>query len=149
MPRVRRKAKRRPEYTSQERKMLTDSVSLTCPRFGSFRRCNINWPVLEEAWRHLEAELLPQWIAENPCTRPVGWLLFDAKQPRLPVVGEQALEALEWTRDHCHSRQYFFFDVNRRLGIRDGSNDSQAAFESEKQYLQRLNLLAESERALL
>src|SRR6476620_8771601 len=104
MPRVRRKAKRRPEYTRQERFMLTHGVSFTCPRFGSYRRDSINWPVLEAAWRDLEGELLSQWIAEHPFTRPVGWLLFDAKQPRLPVIGEQELEALEWSRANCHYR---------------------------------------------
>jgi hypothetical protein len=149
MPRVRRKKKMRLDYTRQERNMLTHGVSFTCPRFGCFRRNNINWPVLEAAWRDLEAEILPEWIVSNPFTRPVGWLLFDAKQPRLPVVGEQAIESLEWSREHCHSRQYFFFDINRRLHIDDGSNNSEELFESEKQYLCRLNLLTDGERALL
>lgn len=149
MPRVRRKAKRRNDYHPEEIKQLTTGVSLMNPRFGTWHRQKINWPVLKAAWRDLESDLLPEWIAENPFTRPVAYWLFDAKQPRLPVVGEQKLEALEWSRSQCHFRQYFFFNVNRRLGIDDGSRDSEAAFESEKQYLQRLDLLTDGERDLL
>ena len=149
MPRVKRKGKRRRDYSKSEVNQLTSGVSMTNPRFGSWSRQNINWPELESAWRELEGELLQEWIAEQLFTRPVGWLLFDAKQPRLPVIGEQLLEALEWTRSHCHFRQHFFFDINHRLGIEDDSRDSHGPYESEKQYLIRISALTEVELAQL
>jgi hypothetical protein len=150
MPRVRRKAKRRPEYTRQERNMLTHGSSFTCPRFGTYRRANINWPILTAAWRDLEGELLPEWIAENPFTRPVGWLLFDAKKPRLRTVGEQRIESVEAAekRGLGDLRLCFFEELNQRLGAEETRYDEQN-WETEKQYLCRLNLLTESERALL
>jgi hypothetical protein len=148
MPRVKRRAKRRRDYTKQEINLLTTGISLTT-RFGALHKGLADMAAMREAWDDLRDELLPQWIESHPFSRPIGWLLFDATQPRIAVVGEAALESLEWTRSHSDYRQHDFFALNHRLGIEDNSRDSEAAFESEKQYLTRIGALTESELALL
>ena len=92
---------------------------------------------------------MEEWVAANPFTRPLGYWEVDADQPRLPVSGEAAIEARDWMEAHQHYRQYSFLWLNWRLGIDDDSRNSEAAFESEKQYLIRLDLLTDAERALL
>jgi hypothetical protein len=149
MPRVKRRTKRRLDYTDSEIQQLSGGVSMTNPRFGTWHRNNVNWPVFEQAWDDLCDEILPGWIAAHPFTRPAGWILFEVKEPRLPVVGEASIEALEWNREHRDFRQCFFLGINRRLGIDDDSRDSEAAYECEKQYLTRLGLLTDAEKQLL
>lgn len=148
MPNIRRRAKRRNDYTMQEKSLLSSGVSLNT-RFGCLHKGKADLDAMREAWNNLRDELLPEWIESHPFSRPVAYWLFDASLPRIAVVGEQLLEALEWSDAHRHYRQHFFFGLNRRLGIDDGSRDSQAAFESEQQYLIRCELLTAGERDLL
>ena len=149
MPRVKRIAKRRREYPPNEIQLLLTGVALTT-RFGALHKGQGDKAGLRQLWEELRDELLDQWISEHPFTRPFAWLLFDAKEPRLRTVGEQRIESLEAAQKRglgeyrlCH-----FENLNRRLGAEE-TRGSEGEWETEKQYLCRLNLLADSERALL
>ncbi len=147
MPRNLRRTRFRKTRDPQEIKLLTHGVSLTT-RFGIAIKLR-DREGLRALWSELRDELLGEWVAEHPFTRPFAWLLFEATEPRLPVSGEAAAEAHEWTGAHNHFRQHCFLGINRLLGIEDDSRDSKAAFESEKQYVIRLGLLTDAELALL
>jgi hypothetical protein len=149
MPRVRRVAKRRRDYTTQEIKLLTTGVSLTT-RFGTVHNGRANMPALRDAWNELRDELMDQWIAEHPFSRPFSWLLFEATEPRLRTAGEQRMESAEAARKRelGNYRYCYFEDLNTRLGAEE-TRGNEAEWETEKQYLCRLNLLTDGERALL
>ena len=148
MPRARRRANERREYDKVERRSFTDGITFT-NRYAPLHRLRITKEEWRAAWDDLRDELVPEWIEAHPFSRPLGYWEVDADQPRLPVSGEAAIEAREWMEAHQHYRQYSFLWLNRRLGITDDSRDEKAPFESEKQYLIRLDLLTESERELL
>lgn len=148
MPKLKRRQKLKREYDAMEKRCFTDGIVLTC-YFSHPHKNHVPIEEFKAAWNDLRDELLPQWIAEHPFTRPIGWLRFDVTEPRLPVEGEQLRDALEWTRANCHYRQHYFFGINRRLGITDDSHSSEAPFESEKQYLIRIGALTAEELALL
>lgn len=49
--------------------------------------------LLEAAWRQHRAALLEAWIAARPGSRPSGWWLFDAPEPRRLRTGGTGVEA--------------------------------------------------------
>src|SRR3954466_9433161 len=117
MPRVKRIAKRRRDYSSSEINTLMAGVAPTT-RFGALHKGTADLAAMREAWEDLRDELLPLWIAAHPFSRPLGWLLFDTTQPRLRVVGEQAIEAAEFQATRgTNYRLCYFEGLNIRLGF--------------------------------
>ena len=148
MPKLKRRQKRRREYDEVERESFLSGVTFT-NRYSPLHRLRITKEEWRAAWHELRDELMPEWIEAHPFTRPLGYWEADADQPRLPVDGEAAIEARDWMEAHHHYRQYSFLWLNWRLGVTDDSRDEKAPFESEPQYLIRLDLLTDEERKLL
>ena len=151
MPRIKRRAKRRREYHSEEIKLLQTGVSLMT-RFGAIHKGYGDFAGLREAWNELRGELMEQWIAEHPFTRPWAWLLFDAVAPRLRTVGEQRMESQQEVEARGlyggDYRRCYFQTLNHRLGAEE-TRTSEGDWETEQQYLSRIGALTESELALL
>jgi hypothetical protein len=92
---------------------------------------------------------MPAWSVESPFTRPLGFWLFDATEPRIRVYGKQQLEAVEKLKTRgADFRLCYFESLNDRLGF-PSTRPERGEYETEKQYLCRLNLLFDSERELL
>lgn len=149
MPRVtRRKKLRREGYNKHQIGQLTHGAPCSpMAAFGCLHKGMADMVAMRAAWEDLRDELLPQWIADNPFTRPMGWLLFDATEPRIRVVCEQALEAkevAEQLKKRGDFRHCYFKSLNVRLDAEDTRGD-ESAFETEKQYLARLGTLTPAE----
>src|SRR6185369_5385211 len=144
MPRVKRLKKlRRAGYEPGHVDELLTGLSIGAT-FGHMRRHRCDYVAMRAAWNELRDDLLPAWIAEHPFTRPVAFWLFDASQPRLRTVGEQRLESIEGAkkRELGDLRLCFFEELNTRIGAEE-TRGNQGEWETEKQYLCRLNLLTD------
>lgn len=108
-------------------------------------------------WDELRDELLPTWIAANPGTRPWAWWAFDAPERRQRVNGLHPFDNPErfaqLKRLHADAsvqtrsaQTALFFGKPRMLITRD---DFTAKYETEPQYLRRLDLLTEAEAEAL
>ena len=148
MPRVLRRVKRRREYTPNQIKFLTTGVSMSEPEWGMPHKGTARWPVIRAAWEELREQLLPAWIAEHPCSRPVAFWWFDAKEPRVRVAGEAKIEAAEHAKTENHYMDGYYRSLNRRLGIVYTAAD-ESDLESERQYLRRIGAMTEAELKLL
>ena len=86
MPRKRRLAKRRKliELTTQHFYQLRTGNDFFDDAFGR----NPNLRLMREAWEKHRENILTQWIAANPGTRPWAWWKFDAPEPRPEGEGE-------------------------------------------------------------
>ena len=82
MPRLRRKAKRRKptEYTPAHIRHLLSGNDFFGAGFPDNRS-------MQEGWESLRAEILPEWIRDNPGTRPYSWWLYDSPEPRRRIDG--------------------------------------------------------------
>src|SRR5262249_38366366 len=85
MPRgVRRRAKARDDWTREQRRQLLDGHEFFGKGFG--RPWSIHRPLdldlARVAWNELRAEILDEFIANNPGHRPWAWWQFDAPEPR-------------------------------------------------------------------
>jgi len=149
MPNIRRRAKRRNDYTVEERKLLSCGVSLVT-RFGTFHNGRGDKEALRLAWNDLRDEIMEEWIAANPFSRPWAWLYFDATEPRQRTVGEQRMESQQWAKGRKlgNYRLCWFEDLNKRLGAEE-TRYNEGDWETERQYLARIGALTESEIALL
>ena len=88
------------------------------------------------AWRELGADLTAAWVRDHPGSRPAGWWMFNAPEPRrrLGGTGEPFEDAFE------RGLPEFWLTVD--------ANDP-PTFEAEPTYLARLGLLSASERRRL
>lgn len=87
-------------------------------------------------WQAHGDEVLADWIAEHPGTRPHGWWMCDAPGPRARIDGGPEASP----------------DTPRRFGVPSiyrCEDDWSAEYESEADYLARLNLLVDGERERL
>jgi hypothetical protein len=146
MPRMRRRSKPHRGYSPEDIKQLLTGVSLS-RRFGVIHKRLADLAAMQAAWDQLRDSLLPAWVAQNPFSRPLVYWLFDATEPREHVIGEQKLEAIEHAIQGPRRtfRLCYFESLNDRLGVPTELGE----YESESQYLRRLNLLFDSERELL
>jgi hypothetical protein len=64
---------------------------------------------LREVWREVADDLLDQWIAERPGTRPYGWWLFDAPRWRPE-------DRPEWCHDVPEGIVRWIAEPRRRVG---------------------------------
>lgn len=98
--------------------------------------------ILRAAWSEVGGEILAEWIAENPGTRPAGWWSFSAPERRRRINGAHPLDNPARPAGFNELR----FGKPRCLCCLD---DFEATFESETDFLRRLNLLdAEEENHL-
>lgn len=160
MPRVRRRAKRRRTgYTDAHVYQLLSGHDFFGSAFGRddlVSRCDLG--AMREAWRELRAGLLADWIAEHPGTRPYAWWTFDAPERRRRIDGqphpfdnaERIAKVEHWRRDYpdVAGREAckLYYGMPVCLMTRD---DFDAEYESEADYLDRLGLLTDNERAAL
>lgn len=110
-----------------------------------------------EAWDDLRDELLPMWIAEHPFTRPRGWWTCEAPELRRCTNGVHPFERPEFI-EHCERLEQEYPGYTKRVsktwwGVPCISAipglDGKAQYESERDYLIRLDLLTDEERELL
>lgn len=133
MPRLRRSAVRGRDLT------YTQAIDLiTGHAFFEPFACDSD---REAAWWSVRDEWLPDYIAEAPGTRPAAWWDYEAAEPRalLSGPGNSAFrkpDAPEWTRKLC-------FGAPSVHDIDDFKTPS--TYETQLAFLQRLNLLEQSE----
>ena len=112
----------------------------TLPSGKKGRRMGLTvWDPPLPTWSEVEAELLPGWIREYPCSRPWGWWQ-SAPEPRRRVGGTGRRE-----------RQTIFeFGIPYpNAWFRDADPDNPPLYESQGAYLLRLDLLSEAEKGHL
>jgi hypothetical protein len=116
-----------------------------------------DYDAMRRAWDELRHDLLPAFIAEHPGTRPYAWWVFDAPERRQRTDGVVHPFDDRKRRQHVENvaRKYPAFRETayklhrgrpRCLCVPD---DFAAQYESELQYLDRLDLLTPEERAEL
>jgi hypothetical protein len=96
----------------------------------------------EPLWRDHGEEILAEWVAEHPGTRPWGWWKFDATEPRPVVRGTALVSDRRWWAERWRDQ----FGVPMFVQIRP-RGAALPLVESEASYLQRLGLFAVGERA--
>ena len=112
---------------------------------------------MRTAWQALRDELLADWIAEHPGTRPAAWWLFDSPEPRRRLNGQHPFDNLDrqaridelaakYPGENMTIHHELFFGCPCTRLIPD---DYEAVYESEQMFLERLGLLVESEQAAL
>ena len=102
MPRgVRRRVKSKMEWTREQRRQLLTGFEFFGQGFG--REGSIHRPIdldlAREAWEELRAELLPEFIASKPFSRPWAWWRFDAPEPRTTESERDYLVRLDLLTD--------------------------------------------------
>jgi len=99
------------------------------------------------AWQGVQDELLPQWIAEQPGTRPWAWWLTTAPERRRCVAGEEHPDN-GYSKPHPAEVPYWrlFFGKPSCTRVVNGRLPE---YETEADYLNRLGLLTDEERAAL
>lgn len=99
-----------------------------------------NWRALadeiRDAWMAMRDEILPAWIAEHPGCRPWAWWVFDAPERRRCISGQHPYDDPAWRGE-------------KRLTFGKPSWHTFAQFESQVQYLHRLDLLTPAELAAM
>lgn len=119
-----------------------------------------NVEAMHRAWRAVRGEVLRQWTQAHPGTRPHAWWRFDAVERRQRIDGKphpfdnperQALvdkiAAQPGTSPTYGAAMYALsWGKPCSLCLRD---DFAAVYETERQYLERLDLLTADERAAL
>jgi len=110
---------------------------------------------LREAWRSWRGDLLADWIAERPGTRPWAWWRYDAPERRQRIDGKphpfDSIEREETLAEHHadapqHVRDLHYalsWGTPRMLITRDCF---EAQYETEVDYLSRLELLEPGEQ---
>ncbi|WP_339857950.1 hypothetical protein [Pseudohongiella acticola] len=65
--------------------------------YGAEDACDLER--MKADWQRHKRELMAEWIADNPGTRPFAWWQFEASEPRLPAESDseylERLNALE------------------------------------------------------
>ncbi len=94
---------------------------------------------MRSLWREHSAELLAEFVAQNPGRRPWSWWAFDATEPRRQISGTGTL-----LTEHFRNMRT---PLDRGVPLFDSIDPSDApTFESEPSYLLRLGLFAPGER---
>lgn len=107
---------------------------------------------MREDWETHREEMLAEWIAERPGSRPWAWWTFDAVARRETSDGtDHPFDRLErrelcekWHAEHPAMRHDERF-VELFFGVPVICVEA-ARFETERQYLSRLNLLTSDEQ---
>ena len=159
MPRLRRrKHRRRTEYNEHHRSALLTGNAYFCFRTKGDLRNN-DLVAMREAWEYLKDGLLPEFIEENPGERPWAWWEFDSPERRLRTDDKPHPFDNPGRIKYCQEisekpgagEQYLKRVYNLTYGRPSnlvGYDDSEAVYESDVEYLFRLNLLTVEEREL-
>lgn len=137
MPRgIKRRAKAKIEWSASHRRQLLSGHEFFGDGFG--RGESLDLEAAREAWGDLREEMLPEFIREHPFTRPWAWWRFDAPQPRKQRIDDEdasvrVLGPVDWFGCPSH------FSAPPPEGM----------FESERDYLTRLDLFTVEERELI
>ena len=100
----------------------------------------------EAVWNRSKDELLPEWIAEKPGTRPLPWWLFDHGNER-PVINPMQPESEAAARREHTYAGFLHTSILHGYGARKG--EMHPFQEPEEDYLERLGLLSYAEREAL
>ena len=111
------------------------------------------------AWHDLRDELLEQWIQDKPFTRPDVWWRYDAPELRRCTNGVHPFDRPAFI-DYCREWEAIYPDSNITECTKKTwygvpciwgppELDGTAEFETERAYLERLDLLTDHERQLL
>lgn len=143
---VRRNARTRlPEITPHHIRVLRRGSALLPMAAAGFYLPDgtLDMAAVQAAWEELSDELLPEFIADHPGTRPAAWWLFDAPEPQRRLLyghDPDGESRPEWTRRLRFGRPAVF-----------GKSDfaDPPCFESQAAYLDRHGLLTDAERDVL
>jgi hypothetical protein len=144
MPRVRKQSKRRRTTWGHwhVEQLLTGMPFFPEECFGS--DCgldgDVDWAEMQRAWESLRDTLLPQWIRERPGSRPYAWWCFDAPERRRRIDGKPHPFDRPGRTDKRLS-----FGRPRAIFVEDAG----AEYETERAYLERLDLLTAAEKKVL
>jgi hypothetical protein len=101
--------------------------------------------VWKSVWEQSKAELLPEWVAKHPGTRPLPYWLFDHKKER-PVIHSMRPDVEARVR----KEQTYLGLLHTSILHGHGAGGEMWPFqEPEEGYLARLGLLTDAERAAL
>lgn len=162
MPRPKLKSRSRAGYNDEHKEALTygyDWFRVFAAVYGEHNLDYYDSPVIDErrkeAWEDLRDELMADWISKHPGTRPLAWWTFEAPERRRCINRElhphDEPTRLEWEAKqeptHAeHSRRL----TRGRPSIIAGPDfklDPYPRYETELEYLRRLNLLVPAELA--
>jgi hypothetical protein len=151
MPRLRQRYRELRAYTDEEKEqLLTGHPRTPSSGFGFPRRCEMQWNAIREAWDCLRGELLPAFIRANPGKRPFAWWACEAPERRhrldgihpFDIEGEYVPNRPHWVEQAwCPTtpKELWFGLPSPYRGCHRGT------YETEYEYLARLNLLTEEE----
>jgi hypothetical protein len=97
-----------------------------------------------QAWEDLRDDLMADWIESNPFTRPDGWWRYEAPERRQCLSGPHPHDDPAWP-NNCP--KWLSRGKPRFCAVVPG--DYKAQYETQREYLERLGLLTNHERALL
>jgi len=108
----------------------------------------INGDQWDALWREHRADVLEDWIASNPGTRPWAWWQYDATEPRLVIRGADLLVPRKAPTDWAWVwRENFGVPAMRQA--RPAGCTLLPLVEAEASYLERLTLFVPDERERL
>ena len=153
MPRVRKRSKsRRSHYTEWHVRQLIEGHDL----FGNIAFGNdedMDIEAIKVAWGVLRDKIMADYTRENPGCRPWCWWFVESPEPRQRVDGilHPFKDRLRKARfdampDHWYVKRHandLFFGLPR-INLTD--EERSAKYETEPQYLLRLDLLTKAER---
>ena len=150
MPRVRRRPKRRRiGYTKGQVEHLLSGYQSCGDDFGREVRGTLDVEAMREAWITLRDELLPQWIAENPGTRPYAWWQFDAPERRQRIGTRRYLYPLAEIDHTTPEPHYEFIADDKPHPFDNPSVPSESHLSSTFENINKLPLISEWPRLSL
>lgn len=99
----------------------------------------------KELWNNYKADILKQWIADNPCSRPEKWWEFDTTENRLRLGGIGKHNEYSQCFKNGIPESWYPSKDNSPPWSKSSIPDP-PCFESQAAYLQRLNLLTTAEK---
>jgi len=118
------------------------SFEILGPTFGRTfgPRADFDEDAAREAWFDLRLQIIAEYAAEKPCTRPAAWWWFEAPELRRRIDGgHHPCEGPDGTIPLCRGIPTIYFTEDH----------FRAVYESEPAYLLRLRLLTKGEKAYL
>lgn len=97
-----------------------------------------------EAWELLGDEILAAWVEDKPLTRPWAWWKFTAPEPRQRIDG--GVHPHDDPRRPVGFPKQLEWGIPRNVALVPG--DTKAKYETEREYLERLDLLTDHEKTL-